>query len=61
MEIIETDIKDVLVLRPRVFEDARGYFLESYNQEVFDRAVGRPIRFVRSPNWSASFRDGYWT
>lgn len=47
MEIIETDIKDVLVLRPRVFEDARGYFLESYNQEVFDRAVGRPIRFVQ--------------
>lgn len=37
MEIIETDIKDVLVLRPRIFEDARGYFLESYNQEVFDR------------------------
>lgn len=25
----------------------RGYFLESYNQEVFDRAVGRPIRFVQ--------------
>lgn len=47
MEIIETDIKDVLVLRPRVFEDARGYFLESYNQEAFDRAVGRPIRFVQ--------------
>ena len=47
MEIIETDIKDVLVLRPRVFEDARGYLLESYNQEVFDRAVGRPIRFVQ--------------
>ena len=38
MEIIETDIKDVLMLRPRVFEDARGYFLESYNQEAFDRA-----------------------
>ncbi len=35
MEIIETHIKDLLIIKPRVFEDARGYFFESYNENVF--------------------------
>lgn len=35
MEVIETKIKDLLIIKPRVFADARGYFFESYNETVF--------------------------
>ena len=35
MEIIETKIKDLLVIKPDVFTDERGYFFESYNKERF--------------------------
>lgn len=35
MEIIETKIKDLLIIHPKVFADARGYFFESYSENVF--------------------------
>lgn len=35
MEVIETKIKDLLIIKPKVFADARGYFFESYNETVF--------------------------
>ncbi len=35
MEIIKTQIPDLYIVKPRVFEDHRGYFFESYNKEVF--------------------------
>ena len=35
MEIIETKIKDLLIIKPDVFLDERGYFFESYNQQRF--------------------------
>ncbi len=54
MEIIKTDIEGVVILEPRVFADARGYFFESYNKEVFDRLVG-PVDFVQD-NESCSSR-----
>lgn len=40
-------IPDVLLIEPRVFGDARGYFYESHNQRQFDEAVGRQVRFVQ--------------
>ena len=46
MKVIETSIPGVLVVEPQVFGDARGYFLESWNQRDFDAAV-RPVRFVQ--------------
>ncbi len=46
MNIIKTDIEGVLIIEPRVFEDARGYFFESFSQRDFDELVG-PIRFVQ--------------
>lgn len=46
MKIINTSIPDVLVIEPEVHGDARGYFLESWNQKDFDAAV-RPINFVQ--------------
>lgn len=49
-------IRDVLLLEPRVFSDERGFFLESYNRQVFERTVGRPVAFVQD-NHSRSARN----
>lgn len=38
MEIIKTPIPDLLVIKPRVFEDARGFFTETYNEKTFKQA-----------------------
>ena len=46
MEIIETAIPDVVIIRPKLFGDSRGYFFESYSQRDFDRLV-RPVHFVQ--------------
>ncbi|MGE0568254.1 MAG: dTDP-4-dehydrorhamnose 3,5-epimerase, partial [Bacteroidia bacterium] len=46
MQIEETFIKDLLVVKPRVFEDARGYFFESYNQKQFEE-LGLNLNFVQ--------------
>lgn len=35
MEVIETKIKDLLIIKPKVFADTRGYFFESYNADAF--------------------------
>jgi len=55
VKAIPTAIPDVLVFDPAVFGDARGFFLESWNQQAFDAAVGREVRFVQD-NHSASAR-----
>jgi len=55
MKAIATAIPEVLVIEPAVFGDARGFFLESWNQRAFDAAVGREVRFVQD-NHSASGR-----
>jgi len=46
MEIIETKIKDLLIIKPDVFEDERGYFFESFNKEKF-KALGLDLDFVQ--------------
>lgn len=47
MNIIPTAIPDVLILEPKVFGDTRGFFSESFNQQAFDKAVGRHVEFVQ--------------
>lgn len=47
MNIITTAIADVLIFEPRVFGDERGFFYESFNQKVFEQAVGRSVNFVQ--------------
>jgi len=42
-----TAIPDVLVIEPKVFGDARGFFYESFNGKAFDEAVGRHVEFVQ--------------
>ncbi|MDE6843785.1 MAG: dTDP-4-dehydrorhamnose 3,5-epimerase family protein, partial [Muribaculaceae bacterium] len=54
MNVIKTDIEGVVILEPRVFTDARGYFFESYNKKAFDGLVGR-VEFVQD-NESCSSR-----
>lgn len=47
MNYIKTSIPDVWILEPKVFEDARGYFMETYRAEDFDKAVGYPVQFIQ--------------
>ena len=47
MKVTPTSIPEVLVIEPKVFGDARGFFYESFNGNVFDTAVGRHIDFVQ--------------
>lgn len=54
MEYIKTHIEGVFVLQPKVFGDARGYFMETFRQEEFDSMVA-PVRFVQD-NESKSTR-----
>ena len=46
MRVEKTEIPDVVVLEPKIFEDSRGFFFESYNQRVF-REIGIDIDFVQ--------------
>lgn len=57
MEVIKTVIDGVVIIEPHVFEDARGYFFESFSQREFDEKVGK-ITFVQN-NESLSPR-GRW-
>lgn len=43
MNVIKTAIEGVFILEPRLFEDARGYFFESFNQREFEEKVGKTV------------------
>ena len=47
MQVTSTEIPGVLIVEPKVFGDARGFFFESFNQKAFDAAVGAPVTFVQ--------------
>jgi dTDP-4-dehydrorhamnose 3,5-epimerase len=47
MNVIQTPIRDLLILEPRVHGDSRGWFTESYNQRTFEAAVGSVVHFVQ--------------
>jgi dTDP-4-dehydrorhamnose 3,5-epimerase len=55
MQATRLEIPDVILFEPRVFGDDRGFFFESFNQRVFEEAVGRPVPFVQD-NHSRSAR-----
>lgn len=54
MEVIKTAIDGVLIIEPRIFEDSRGYFFESFSQREFDEKV-RPITFVQDNESKSSY------
>ncbi|MBS3935576.1 MAG: dTDP-4-dehydrorhamnose 3,5-epimerase [Sulfuritalea sp.] len=47
MKAVPTAIPDVLVIEPKVFGDARGFFFESYNRRAFKEATGLDVDFVQ--------------
>lgn len=54
MEVIKTDIEGLLIIEPRVFNDARGYFFESYSQREFEEKVGK-VEFVQDNESKSSY------
>ena len=47
MEIIKTPLNDCFIIKPTLFEDARGYFFESFNRQKFNQLTGMDIDFVQ--------------
>lgn len=47
MEIVHTSLEGLLLLRPRIFADARGHFLETFNDQQFSKATGSQLPFVQ--------------
>ena len=54
MEVIKTAIEGVVIIEPRIFEDARGYFFESFSQREFDEKVVR-VNFVQDNESKSSY------
>lgn len=54
MNVIKTDIEGVVIIEPRIFKDARGYFFESFSQREFDEKIG-PVRFVQDNESMSSY------
>ena len=54
MEVIKTAIEGVVIIEPRIFKDARGYFFESFSQREFDEKV-KPVRFVQDNESMSSY------
>jgi dTDP-4-dehydrorhamnose 3,5-epimerase len=56
MNVIATDLPEVLILEPKVFGDDRGFFFESYNERVFREQTGLDVDFVQD-NHSRSAKN----
>ena len=54
MNIIKTEIEGVLIIEPRIFEDPRGYFFESFNLRDFEEKVGH-VDFVQDNESKSSY------
>lgn len=55
IEVKKTDIEGVLIIEPKVFGDARGYFLESFNAKEFAEKTGLNINFVQENESMSSY------
>jgi dTDP-4-dehydrorhamnose 3,5-epimerase len=54
MEVIKTSIDGVFIIEPRIFEDSRGYFFESFSQREFEEKIGS-INFVQDNESKSSY------
>lgn len=54
MEFIKTDIEGVFIIEPKVFNDARGYFMEAWKQSEFNENVGR-VDFIQDNESKSTF------
>ena len=55
MQVFETPIKGLLVIQPTIFNDSRGYFFESFNQEKFNNLTKTNTQFVQDNRAFSSF------
>ncbi len=55
MEIQETGLQGCVIIKPRVFEDDRGYFFESFNSKVFEELTGNKTTFVQDNQSFSSY------
>ncbi len=55
MEIQKFDIEGLLLIKPRVFGDDRGYFFESFNKKKFEEVVGKAVTFIQDNESKSSF------
>ncbi|RDC54101.1 dTDP-4-dehydrorhamnose 3,5-epimerase [Pedobacter chinensis] len=55
MEIEQTGLKDCMIIKPRVFEDPRGYFFESFNKQTFEEKTGLSGDFVQDNQSFSSY------
>ena len=56
MEVIKTAIEGIVIIEPKVFKDARGYFFESFSQREFEEKV-RKINFVQDNEAMSSYGE----
>src|SRR6266511_36280 len=56
MKVIPTDLRDVILLEPKIFEDLRGITYESYNRRSFRETAGIDVEFVQE-NRSRSVKN----
>ena len=47
MIFTETKLKGCFIIEPKIFNDERGYFMESFNQETFQKGIGQSVHFVQ--------------
>jgi dTDP-4-dehydrorhamnose 3,5-epimerase len=47
MNFIPTKLDGCFVIEPKIFNDERGYFLESFNENTFQKGIGQPVHFVQ--------------
>ncbi|HHD80570.1 MAG TPA: dTDP-4-dehydrorhamnose 3,5-epimerase [Campylobacterales bacterium] len=55
MQITKTKLEGVVIIEPKVFGDDRGYFLETYNKEIFEEAIGYSVNFIQDNESKSSF------
>lgn len=54
MQVVPTFLSGIVILEPRVFEDARGYFFESFSRRVFEERIGK-VDFVQDNESKSSY------
>jgi dTDP-4-dehydrorhamnose 3,5-epimerase len=47
MEVTQTKLEGCFIIEPKIIQDERGYFMESFNENAFQKGIGKPIHFVQ--------------
>lgn len=55
MNFTQTDLKGCFIVQPKVFEDNRGYFYESFKENLLSEALGYPIKFIQDNESSSKY------